>query len=340
MMKEKIWALMVHLSGSFSGGAAAKWKSKPLSEYFDEQMWHEIVDSAAEAGMNMIVLESIDGVKYASHPEVSRDDAYSAEWVHEQVKYCRERGIALIPKLNFSATHDAWLGEYARMLSTSTYYKVAKDLIEETYEMFEHPAYIHLGMDEEDNKHQKGRDFVCFRQGKQYMKDLRHLVDCVKGVGATPWIWTCPLFDMTEDFVEEFKPDELVLSPWYYNAFRPEHWTPVESRAEYVAYYNEGDYAAMNIRFVEEDPFLVNFRAKALPLMEKGYRYIPCSSVFNRCDWNTVDLMEYFHDNGIPEQTLGYIAAPWCSIQRTQRAETFYEETFRFFKEAKKEIYG
>ena len=75
-------------------------------------------------------------------------------------------------------------------------------------------------------------------------------------------------------------------------------------------------------------------------LLEKGYRYIPCSSVFNRCDWNTVDLMEYFHDNGIPEQTLGYIAAPWCSIQRTQRAETFYEETFRFFKEAKKEIYG
>ncbi len=339
-MKEKIWGLLVHLSGSFSGMAYKKWLAKPLAEYFDEEMWHEVVDKAAAVGMNTIVIESIDGVKYDSHPEISRPDAFSKEWVREQVAYCRERGIALIPKLNFSATHDAWLGEYARMLSTSTYYKVTKDLIEETYELFEHPAYIHLGMDEEDNKHQKGREYVAFRQGALYMHDLRHLVDCVKNVGANPWIWTCPLFDMTEDFMKEFKPDELVLSPWYYNAFRPEHWTPIESRAEYVAYYNEGDYAAMNIRFVEEDPFLVNFRAKALPLMEKGYRYIPCSSVFNRCDWNTLDLMEYFKKYANDEQILGYIAAPWCPIQRTERSEVFFEETFRFFKEAKEKIYG
>jgi len=131
-----------------------------------------------------------------------------------------------------------------------------------------------------------------------------------------------------------------VLSPWYYNAFRREHWTPVESRAEYVAYYNEGDYAKMNIKFVEEDPFLVNFRAKALPLMEKGYRYIPCASVFNRCDWNTVDLMEYFRDNGIDRQIFGYVTAPWVRTTPTEKNKMFFEESFRFFREAKKEIYG
>ena len=339
-MQDKIWGMMVHLSGDFSGGNYKKWMATPLNEYFDEDMWHSLVDRAKEAGMNTIVMEVIDGVKYESHPEVSRKDAFSAEWMHAQVAYCRERGIALIPKLNFSATHDMWLGEYARMLSTSVYYKVTKDLIEEVYELFEHPAYIHLGMDEEDNKHQKGRDFVVYRQGKQYMKDLRHLVDCVKATGATPWVWTCPLYDMTEDFVREFSPDEIVLSPWYYNAFRPEHWTPVESRAEYVAYYNEGDYAKMNIRFVEEDPFLVNFRLKALPLMEHGYNYIPCSSVFNRCDYNTVDLMEYFKKYANDDQIKGYIAAPWCNIQPSERSKTFFEETFRFFKEAKEKIYG
>ena len=339
-MKDKIWALMVHLSGDFSGMNWKKWMNTPLTEYFHEDVWRKAVDDAAKAGMNTIVMEVIDGVQYTSHPEVSRPDAFSQEWLHAQVAYCRERGIALIPKLNFSATHDAWLGEYARMLSTSTYYGVTRDLIEEVYELFEHPAYIHLGMDEEDNKHQAGRDFVVYRQGKQYMKDLRHLVDCVKRVGATPWIWTCPLFDMTDAFVKEFSADDVVLSPWYYNAFRPEHWTPVESRAEYVAYYNEGDYAKMNIRFVEEDPFLVNFRLKALPLMEKGYRYIPCASVFNRCDWNTVDLMEYFKKYAKDEQILGYISAPWCALQPTERAKTFLEETFRFFREAKKEIYG
>ena len=59
-MKEKIWGLLVHLSGSFSGGGYAKWQSLPLTEYFDESLWRDVVDSAAAAGMNTIILESID----------------------------------------------------------------------------------------------------------------------------------------------------------------------------------------------------------------------------------------------------------------------------------------
>lgn len=337
-MKEKLWGLLVHLSMDFS--ASKKWKDLPLSEHFDKELWADCVDRAQDARMNAIVLEVINGIEYKSHPEISRPDAHSQEWIKEQVKLCRDKGITLIPKLNFSTTHDMWLGEYARMVSTSTYYKVVKDLIEEVYELFDRPPYFHIGMDEEDNKHQARRDYVVYRQGELYMHDLRYLVDCVKALGATPWFWSCPLFDMTEAFTKEFKPDELVLSPWYYNAFRREHWTPVESRAEYVAYYNEGDYAKMNIRFVEEDPFLVNFRAKALPLMEQGYCYIPCASVYNRCDWNTVDLMEYFRDNGIDRQIFGYISAPWTTLTKNERSFTFFEETFRFFKEAKEAIYG
>ena len=56
-MKDKIWALMVHLSGDFSGGGAKKWMNTPLNEYFDESVWRSTVDAAAEAGMNTIVLE-------------------------------------------------------------------------------------------------------------------------------------------------------------------------------------------------------------------------------------------------------------------------------------------
>lgn len=336
-MNNKLWGILVHLSMDMWVG---KQNDQPLKEVFDENMWHEIIDEAAASGMNAIVLDIGNGVRFDSHPEIAKEDAYSPDWVRAEVKRCKEKGIALIPKLNFSATHDLWLGEYARMLSTSIYYKVTKDLIEECYELFDHPAYIHIGMDEEDNKHQKSRDYVAYRQGALYMKDLRHLVDCVLATGAMPWFWACPLFDMTEAFVKEFKPEEVVVSPWYYNAFRREHWTPIESRQEYVTYYNEGDYAAMNIRFVEEDPFLVNFRAKALPLMKDGFNYIPCASVFNRCDWNTVDLMEYFRDNGIDRQILGYVTAPWISTTPTEKNKLFYEESFRFFREAKKEIYG
>ena len=337
-MKEKLWGILVHLSMDM--WVSKEYQENPLSHVFNEDMWNEIIDETAKSGMNAIILDVGNGIRFESHPEIAKEGAYSADWMRAEVKKCREKGIALIPKLNFSTSHDIWLGDYAHMISSSVYYKVTRDLIEEVADIFDHPEYIHLGMDEEDNKHQKGRGYVVYRQGEQYMKDLRHLVDCVKSTGATPWVWACPLFDMTEAFMKEFKPDEIVLSPWYYNAFRREHWTPIESRQEYVTYYNEGDYAAMNIRFVEEDPFLVNFRAKALPLMEKGYRYIPCASVFNRCDWNTVDLMEYFRDNGIDRQILGYVTAPWVSTTPNEKSKLFYEESFRFFKEAKKEIYG
>lgn len=338
MKNNMIRGLLVHLSMGFS--PAKKWKDAPLSEHFDEEVWRDCIEKAAESGMNTIVLESIDGVQYDSHPEISRPDAYSKEWVKEQVSLCREKGIALIPKLNFSATHDSWLGEYSRMLSTGVYYKVTKDLIEETYEMFGHPAYIHIGMDEEGIQYQAKREYVAYRQKDLLFHDLKYLCDCVKGVGATPWIWSSPMYDDPERFVKYISPDEIIINPYYYNAFDPKHYTPIESRAEYVAYYNEDKYKEMGIKFVEEDPYLVNFRLRALPLMEKGYRYVPCASVFNRCDYNTRDLMEYFKKYAREEQILGYITAPWCAMIDTPRSQTYLEETFRFFREAWSEIYG
>ena len=339
-MKDKVWALLVHLSGDFSGGGAKKWMNTPLNEYFDENVWRDTVNAAAEAGMNTIVLEVIDGVKYDSHPEISRPDAYSKDWMREQVKLCREKGIALIPKLNFSATHDMWLGEYARMLSTSVYYKVVKDLIEEVYELFDQPAYIHIGMDEETVQYQAKRDFVVYRQGELYFHDLKYLSDCVHALGAMPWIWSSPLYDMPELFAKYIAPDEMIISPYYYNAFLPAHYTPIESRAEYITYYNEDKYAAMGLRFVEEDPYLVNFRLHSLPLLERGYLYVPCASVFNRCDYNTRDIMEYYKKYARAEQILGYVTAPWCPMIDTPRSRTYLEESFRFFREAWEEIYG
>lgn len=69
--------------------------------------------------------------------------------VELEVARCREKGLALIPKLNFATTHSFRLGEYRNMTSTNTYYKVVNDLIHEVYELFDHPEYIHFGMDEQ-----------------------------------------------------------------------------------------------------------------------------------------------------------------------------------------------
>lgn len=329
-----MWAILVHLSMSM-------WARKydDLYENFSEEMWDYIVEESAKTGLNTIVLDIGDGVEFASHPEIAAKNAWSCARVKKEIERCRALGITLIPKLNFATVHDAWLGEYHLMVSTKAYYSVCKDLIGEVYGLFENPPYIHIGMDEEDAKHCNSTIYPnIFRQGELYWHDIRFLADCVLETGAKPWVWACPLFDHPEEYKKYFGADEMIISPWYYNAFRKEHWTPVSSRAEYVTYYNEGDYAKMNIQFVEEDPFLVNFRNVALPLMKEGYRYVPSASVFNRCEYNHADLMEYFRDGAPDGQILGYITAPWFAA--IPEKKPFFEETFRLMREAKERMYG
>lgn len=332
-MNKKMWAMLVHLGTDL-------WDEKFSYDEvaFDDDLWESILRQSADTGINAIVLDLANAIEYASHPEIVKKGAWTRKRVRTEVKRCREMGIALIPKLNFATPHCKWLGRYSRMISTTEYYQVANDLIKEVYELFEHPEYIHLGMDEEDAQHVAGQQLAIFRQGELYWHDLRYFIDCVADTGAKPWIWSCSLFDHPEEFKKHIDADEIVLSPWYYNAFRKEHWTPVESRQEYVTYYNEGAYKEMGIKFVEEDPFLVNFRKVALPLMTEGYNYIPCASVFNRCDYNTSDLVEYFKDNAPDDQVLGFITAPW--FPTLKEYEKDFDDSFRFLKEAKEKFYG
>ena len=167
---QKLWGVLVHLSCDMWLGEQ---NEQPLKAVFDENMWNDIIEKTADSGMNTIVLDVGNGVRFFRHPEIAKEDAYSPEWVREQVEKCRKKGIALIPKLNFSTAHDYWLGDYCRMISSSVYYKVTKELIEDVYEIFCHPQYIHLGMDEEDAKHKNGEEyywilFYSFLSPQQY----------------------------------------------------------------------------------------------------------------------------------------------------------------------------
>jgi len=334
-MHDKIWGFMTHLSGNtWINGKNAGIRSMVL----EDEMLDFIIEEGAKAGFNTLILEVNDGLEYGTHPEISVKGAWSRKKLRDTIKRCREKGITVMPELNLSAAHDMWLGAYERMRCTPQYYRLVDDLIKEVYELFEHPKYIHLGMDEEDAKHLEKRPYAMYRQKDLYWHDLRFMMDSVICAGATPWIWSCPLFDHPEEFKKHIDAEEVVISPWYFNAFRKEHWTPVESRAEYVAYYNEGDYAKLGIKYVEEDPFLVNVREKAIPLTKEGYRYIPCASVYNRCEYNACDLMEYFKDNAPDDQILGYITAPWYGGEMKNKA--FFQESFDTVKAAREIIYG
>lgn len=327
--KDRMWALLVNLGA---------WEKGYEVLPFDEELWDYIVEGSAEAGINTLVIDIGGAIDFASHPELTLKGAWTRKRLRQELKRCREKGITLIPKLNFATPHDIWLGEYHKMVSTTVYYKVCSDMIKEAYELFEHPQYIHLGMDEEDHKHVAHHELATYRQGELYWHDIRFLIDCVKDTGATPWMWSCPLFDHPEEYKKHIDADEVILSPWYYNAFRKEHWTPIDSRPSYRTYYNEGKYKEMNLTYVEEDPFLVNVRNVAVPLLKEGYKYIPCASVVNFCDYNTSDLVEYFKENTPEEQLPGFITAPWKPV--LMKHKKHFEDSFRFLKEAKEQFYG
>lgn len=333
-MKEKIWGLVTHVSGNeYADGKYTGNRTVVL----EDEMIDYILEEMPKAGFNTLILEVNDGIQYGTCPEISLKNAWSRKKLKTIVKRFKEKGIEVYPELNFSASHDMWLGQYERMKSTPQYYKMVDSLIKEVYELFGGPRYIHIAMDEEDYLHMRNRRYVMFRQKDLYWNDIRFMMDSVIAAGATPWMWACPLFDHPEDFKKHIDADEVVISPWYFNAFRKEHWTPVESRAEYVAYYNEPYYAEMGIKYVEEDPFLVNVRNKAIPLLSEGYRYVPCASVFNRCEHNANDLVEYFKENSPDEQILGFVTAPWYAGKMANKQ--YFDESFETLKNAREKFY-
>ena len=301
---KKMLAILVHMSRNMWG-----MHEGPMP--FDDAVWERTVNLAAQLGFNTVVLDVGDSVEFDSHPEIRVEGAWSKARVHKEVARCRALGLTLIPKLNFSAMHGAWLRQYNEMLATPTYWKVADDLIQEIYEMFESPAYIHIGMDEENEIYIKNN----LRPGRLYWEDMRRIVDSVKATGAKPWIWADPLFEHPLMYATNFAPEECVISPWYYHAFKPEHFTPTDSAPEYINYYGRAQFAKLNLKFVEDDPFHSVFRSVALPLMQKGYCYVPCASVFNRCAYNTPELVEYFMEGAPQDQLLGFMTAPWFMTQ-------------------------
>lgn len=333
--KEKVWALLINLG---------IWNpSEKITDelQFDQEVWEEIVDESAKSGINTFIIDVGAGIMFPSHPELTLPGAWTQKKLRDEIKRCREKGIKLIPKLNFSATHDNWLGEYSKMLCTSVYYKVCNDMIKDAYELFEHPEYIHIGMDEETALHasQTKNGLAMFRTGSQWYSDIRFLVDCVQGTGAKPMMWRWPLFQNPELYKEWFDPDEVILMPFNYHAIKKEHWTPVSSRQEYIKYYSKPEYQGMNIEFVEQDPFNVQFMEKAIPLMkQEGYCYIPIVSLYNKCEYCMPDTFEYFRDNAPEDQVLGFTAAAWYHPIPKYKDE--YIETIRAFKKAKEEIYG
>lgn len=181
---------------------------------FDNDFFHEYTEKLAKLGFNTIVLDLADGVVYNSHPEIAVEGAWSVDQLKREIERLNKMGITVMPKLNFSTTHDVWLGDYARMVSTPIYYKVCRDLIDEVCEIFK-PEYLHIGMDEETYDMQRLYDYVTVRQNDLWWHDLYYFVECVERHGARACMWSDYARHKPDEYVEKC-PKSVVQCTWYY----------------------------------------------------------------------------------------------------------------------------
>ena len=244
---------------------------------FDDDLWDDLLKAMASAGMNMVVMDLGDGVQYESHPEIAVNNAWTTVRLRKELRKMRTLGLEPIPKLNFATTHDAWLGEYSRMVSTRKYYEVCRDLIEEVVDLFGKPRFFHLGMDEETAAHQeRSQKYMVVRKDEVWWGDFYFLIGEIEKNGVRPWIWSDYVWHHPDIFFKKM-PGSVLQSNWYYgDDFGAEN--------ESVKYYDELD--------------------------RHGYDQVPTGS--NHSNPVNFELTVDFCKKAIdPDRLFGFIMAPW-----------------------------
>ena len=197
----KIWGALLHMGVNM-------WSDQPVDFWgpykgedlelvcqknhlrFDEGVWQRLTAHMVEAGMNLVVIDLGEALKYKSHPELAVEGSWEIDRFRAELARLRKMGLEPIPKLNFSTAHDAWLKDYSHMVSTETYYKACADLVREVIDIFDKPRFFHLGYDEETHGHQRKYLYSVVRQGDLWWHDFLFFVKTVESAGVRPWIWS------------------------------------------------------------------------------------------------------------------------------------------------------
>ena len=249
--------------------------------YFDVDVFHRITEKLPELGINTVLIDIGDGIRYDSHPEIGVNGAMTPDELRNEVRRLRALGLEPVPKLNFASSHDAWLGEYERMLSTKTYYNVISDLIHEVSEIFEKPKYFHLGMDEEAAENQAAYGYSVIRAEPVWFRDFYHMVACCERENARPWIWSDYYWHHKEAF-KKMMPKSVLQSNWHYWALSGENGEKGVHAFSYRAFFD---------------------------LEELGYDQVPTTTTWSTAG-NTYQVVSQLAAHKM-KNIHGFMTAPW-----------------------------
>ena len=282
---------------------------------FDEKVWKDLTEHMHDIGMNMLVIDLAEGLVYPSHPELAVKGSWMPERLRAELKRLRAMGIEPIPKLNFSATHDVWMKEYARMVSTETYHRVIADLVKDVCEIFDRPRFVHIGMDEESEKLQTKFRYGLTRREDVWFSDLNRIVRAVEANGARAWMWGDPCWNYPEFFTGV--PKGVVVSNWYY-------WKDVK------AIEKDLDDPSFKMKPERPDWAGQNHHAELkgfLDLERNGYDQIPCATTWNS-DENMAQVIDYCIRRLDPSKMKGFLLTPWKCTWNEEKALKKHAEFF------------
>ena len=282
-------------------------------------LWRETTDYIASKGMNMVVVDLGEGLVYPSHPELAIEGSWSPDAMRAEIKRLNALGLEVIPKLNFSTTHNGWLKHYRRLLSTPTYYRVCEDIIRDVAEIFNTPRLFHIGYDEETAGHQAGSDrclYVQVRKGEFWWYDFLHIVRTVEANGMRPWCWSDFGWDNREYFTR--CPKSVLQCTWYYDESHG-GFDPVTN--------NTSDHKRLS-EFWE--------------LEKAGFDQTPCGT--NWVGWKRREegvgaddvigkLVKMGREVIAPERLKGFMMAPWASCDTPEHV-AFIRRGVDLFAEA------
>lgn len=297
---EMSWGLMMQLGHNM-------WREMPLStngmteaqlDWYardfnrtDQKLWDEVTEYAAKKGVNMLLIDLGEGMVYPSHPELAVKGSWSPEKMRKELARLRRLGLEPIPKLNFSASHDAWLKDYSRMVSTPEYYKVCSDVIRDVCEIFGKPRLFHLGWDEEKVIAQKRAHVAVVRQGDLWWHDFMFTVKEVEKNGSKAWIWSDQNWKHHDEFLKNM-PHGVMQSNWHY--FHMQHMVRNDKEIDKLDW---PEAWAGPLGFLE--------------LEEAKYDQIPCGSNY-KVPANLEILVKFCKEHVAHERIKGFLMAPWA----------------------------
>lgn len=207
--------------------------------YFDRAVFDKLCAFLPRHGFNAVMIDVAEGLKYSCAPEISVDGALTGEELKGIVGSLKSAGLEVIPKLDFSAAHDIWLGVYSRMLSTPEYNALCEKMIDEVCEVFGSPRYFHLGLGDECNEKQKYYGYIVTRGAKAFKRDAEVMFASCRKNGAVP-IMSGEYFLREPEIFRWTVPEDVIIDARYEDCFvSPADFFGCDKRSEKQKYFEK-----------------------------------------------------------------------------------------------------